>query len=178
MNEYGKTAVRKIAISALLLAVEVVFNRVVAINTPIVKVGLGFSALVVCAMLYGPWWAAGVAALADIIGTLLVPTGAYFPGFTITAACTGIIFGLCLYNRKITWKSALTAAVLDCVLISYLANTAMIAIFFSQTAFSVLLAARTIQLAVKIPVYFIVIRAIGETPQIYSLIVKNREKKS
>jgi len=177
MNEYGKTGIRKIAISALLLAFEVIFNRVLALNTPIVRVGLGFAALAVCAMLYGPWWTAVVAALGDVIGALLFPTGAFFPGFTVTAAITGLIFGFGLSGGKITWKRALIVAVLDSLLVSYLANTAMIALFFSSKGFTTLLAARTVQLAVYIPIKFLVIRFIGETPQIFELIAKNREKK-
>ena len=34
-----------------------------------------------------------------LVGALLFPTGAFFPGFTLTAACTGLLYGLCLYRR-------------------------------------------------------------------------------
>ena len=87
---------KKLAVSALLIALDVILTRLLAINTPVMKIGLGFAAVALCALLYGPWWAAVVAALADILGSTLFPTGAYFPGFTLTAACTGVSFGLCL----------------------------------------------------------------------------------
>ena len=91
-----KGQTKKLAVSALLLAADVILTRILAFNTPLMKIGLGFAATALCAMLYGPWWAAGVAALGDLLGSLLFPTGAYFPGFTLTAACTGALFGLCL----------------------------------------------------------------------------------
>ena len=89
---------RKLTLSALLLASDVLLTRVLAFNTPLMKIGLGFAAVAICARLYGAPWAALVAALGDILGSVLFPTGAYFPGFTLTAALTGLLFGLCLYG--------------------------------------------------------------------------------
>lgn len=151
---------KKLAASALLLALDVVFTRLLAINTPLMKIGLGFAAVAVCAMLYGPWWACAVAALGDIIGSTLFPTGAFFPGFTLTAAATGLIFGLSLYKREVSWLRALLAAALNCVLVSYLLNTAMIS-FISGTAYTALLAARAVQLLIMLPVQALTIRAIA-----------------
>ena len=72
----GKITLRQLTVSALLIALDVVFSRVLAINTPLMKIGLGFAAVAVAAMLYGPAWAALTAALGDLIGALLFPTGA------------------------------------------------------------------------------------------------------
>ena len=142
---------KKLAVSALLIALDVILTRLLAINTPVMKIGLGFAAVALCALLYGPWWAAVVAALADILGSTLFPTGAYFPGFTLTAACTGAIFGLCLYQKPPRWFWPALAAGLNVVLVSYLANTAMIC-YISGTPFPAMLAARAVQLAVMLPV--------------------------
>ena len=147
---------RKLAISALLLTADVILTRLIAFNTPIMKIGLGFTASALCAMIYGPWWAALIAALGDLLGSLLFPTGAYFPGFTLTAACTGLIFGLCLYRKEPVWHRPVLAAVLNCVLVSYLANTAMIC-FISGNPYKVMLAARLVQLAVKLPLQIVVL---------------------
>ena len=86
-----KITTRKLAVSAILLAADVLLTRVFAFNTPLMKIGLGFAAIALCAMLYGPAWAALVSALGDFIGSLAFPTGAYFPGFTLTAAVTGLL---------------------------------------------------------------------------------------
>lgn len=73
-----KGQTKKLTVSALLLAADVILTRILAFNTPLMKIGLGFAATALCAMLYGPWWAAGIAALGDLLGSLLFPTGAYF----------------------------------------------------------------------------------------------------
>ena len=70
---------KKIVIVAMLVAFDVIFSRLLAFNVLIAKVGLGFAATAVCAMLYGPVWAGVCAALTDLVGALLFPTGV-FPG--------------------------------------------------------------------------------------------------
>ena len=147
---------KKLIVSAQLLALDVVLARLLAINTPVMKIGLGFAAVALCAILYGPWWAALVAALGDLVGALLFPTGAFFPGFTLTAACTGLIFGLCLYRRDKSLLWPVLAAVLNVVLVSYLSNTAMIS-YISGTPYTTLLKARAVQLAVMLPVQLTVL---------------------
>lgn len=142
---------KKLIVSAQLLALDVVLTRLLAVNTPVMKIGLGFAAVALCAILYGPWWAALVAALVDLAGALLFPTGAFFPGFTLTAACTGLIFGLCLYRRDKSLLWPILAAALNVLLVSYLANTAMIS-YISGTPYTTLLKARAVQLAVMLPV--------------------------
>ena len=147
---------KKLIVSAQLLALDVVLTRLLAINTPVMKIGFGFAAVALCAVLYGPWWAALTAALGDIVGALLFPTGAFFPGFTLTAACTGFIFGLCLYRRSKSLLWPILAAVLNVVLVSFLLNTAMIS-YISGTPYATLLKARAVQLAVMLPVQLAVL---------------------
>ena len=184
-----KTTLRQLTVSALLIALDVVFTRVLAINTPLMKIGLGFAAVAVSAMLYGPAWAALTAALGDLIGALLFPTGAYFPGFTLTAALTGLLFGLFLYRREKSWLRAFLAALTNCFLVTLVLNTLMIAVFFRSspaelagadfarfmelTSLKALLAARVPQFFVMLAVQTAVICALQASPALVRLI---REK--
>ena len=164
---------RKIVISALLIAVDVILTRLLAINTPIMKIGLGFAAVALCGAIYGPAWAALTAALADIIGSLLFPTGAYFPGFTLTAALTGVIFGLFLGRGKTGKGNAVLAAAMNTLLVSFLANTAMISYISGADYFS-LLAARAIQMAIMFPVQAAVLILFRSSKTIAGLIEKEK----
>lgn len=148
------TTTEKLAVTGALTALEVVLTRLLAINTAVMKIGIGFLAVAVCAGLYGPGWGAVCGACADLIGSLLFPTGAYFPGFTLTAALTGVLFGLLL--RAYTKEKAALAAVLNSVLISYLANTYLITVL-SGAPYRELLTARTVQLAITLPLQMIVL---------------------
>ena len=160
---------KKLIVSAQLLALDVVLTRLLAVNTPVMKIGFGFAAVALCAMLYGPWWAALTAALGDLVGALLFPTGAFFPGFTLTAACTGLIFGLCLYRRGKSLLWPILAALLNTLLVSYLANTAMIA-YISGSPFVTLLKARAVQLAVMLPVQCVVLSFLSRSSVIKKLL--------
>jgi ECF transporter S component (folate family) len=189
MGSSGKITLRQLTVSALLIALDVVFSRVLAINTPLMKIGLGFAAVAVSAMLYGPAWAALTAALGDLIGALLFPTGAYFPGFTATAALTGLIFGLFLYRREKSWLRAFLAALCNCLLVTLLLNTLMIAVFFRSspaelagadfarfmelTSLKALLAARIPQFFIMLAVQTLVLAALQASPALLRLI---REK--
>lgn len=150
-----KTTVR-LTVMAMLIGLEIVLSRFLSIPTSITKIGFAFIPVAAAALLLGPLAAGAVGALGDLLGALLFPIGAYFPGFTLTAACTGLIFGLCLYKKPLRWLYPAAAAVLNVVLVSYLANTAMIC-YITGNAFSVMLAARAVQLAVMLPVQFLVL---------------------
>lgn len=90
---------KKLVQVGVMVAVEVVLSRFLSISTPTLKIGFGFVPVAVVAMMYGPLWAGAGAALADFIGAVLFPTAGYFPGFTLTAALTGVVFGLFLWQR-------------------------------------------------------------------------------
>lgn len=160
---------RKLAVSAMLITLDVLFTRVIALNTPIMKIGFGFAALAVCAMLYGPLWAMLTAALGDFIGAIIFPVGAYFPGFTFTAALTGLIYGLCLYRRQGSVKGPVLAAFLNCFFVTLLANTALIA-YISGNNYGVLLAARVVQFFVMFPIEALVLVFLNRSGLIKSLI--------
>lgn len=168
-----KQNTKRLAVSALLITADVVLTRLLALNTPVMKIGLGFVAVALCAMLYGPWQAALCAAIGDLLGSLLFPTGAYFPGFTLTAACTGLIFGFCLYKKPVRWQYPALAAALNTLLISYLANTAMICLI-TGNPWRVMLAARAVQLAVMFPVQFLVLLWLSRSSLVRRLMEQTR----
>ena len=93
--------VKTIAYIGLLTAAVIILSRFVPIvNVVTVRISFAFLPIVVAAIVLGPWQAAVVAALGDVIGALLVPTGPYFPGFTITAALVGLELGLFLFKQR------------------------------------------------------------------------------
>jgi len=151
-----KLDTRKLAISAMLITLDVVFTRLLAINTPLMKIGFGFAAVAVAAMMFGPVWAMFTAALGDFVGSMIFPVGPFFPGFTLTAALTGLIFGLCLYNKHGSRLRPILAAALNCLLVTLVANTAMIS-YISGNDFGVLFTARVVQFFVMFPVQSLVL---------------------
>ena len=89
-----------IALMGLLLAAEIVLSRFCSIATWNIKIGFTFIPLVLSAGLFGPIGAGVLAALADFLGAILFPIGPYFPGFTFTQFCVGVVFGLLLQKNR------------------------------------------------------------------------------
>lgn len=116
---------------AILITLAVVLTRVLTvINSPYLKVGLGFLPVALCGMLYGPAYGMICGAISDTIGAILFPTGDFFIGFTITAALNGLFFGLFLNRGKIGWKQVACVIVTNCLILSLGANTMMISYWY------------------------------------------------
>lgn len=85
---------------ALLIALQVVLSRWLSFQTWNLKIGFSFVPVVLAARLFGPLEAMLVYGIGDVVGTFLFPVGAYFPGFTVSAVLSGLIYGLFLYKKN------------------------------------------------------------------------------
>lgn len=85
-----------------------------------VRVSLQFLWYGLAGWLLGPGWALGSAVTGDLIRGMMNPggSGVFFPGYTLTAAVSGIMFGFLLYKRTPRLWRALLATGLYCLLIS------------------------------------------------------------
>lgn len=90
---------KKIILSGILLALLIVLNRFVSIKTPLLVISFSFVPIMMSAIWLGPKYSTLIAALGDFIGAILFPFGTYFPGFTLSAALVGLIYGLFLYKN-------------------------------------------------------------------------------
>ena len=118
-------SVKKLALLGVLLALNVVLGYY-SIHTLDMKIGFAFVTLACAAALFGPVEAALIGALGDVLGFVVNPIGMFFPGYTITAALTGLVFGLFL-RRKITWPKLLLAVAINQFLLGLCLNTFFIA---------------------------------------------------
>lgn len=155
---------RKIIFSGLLLAASIVLSRFLSINTPIVSISFSFIPIILSAMLLGVGHTILVAGLSDLIGALLFPFGAYFPGYTFSSILTGLIYGLFLRRAKnlngkqFLWR-LITAVVLVSLICNLCLNTLWILIttkkavvFFGTT--------RLIKEAILVPIRIVLMQGI------------------
>ena len=114
---------KMLAVMSLLVALEVIIARFGTIRpTNSLKLSLDFIPVVVSAILFGPVPAMIISILADILGAFLFPVGPFFPGFTVTAALTGLLYGLLLYKDQ-SLPRVVLAVVLQQGILSLLLNT-------------------------------------------------------
>lgn len=163
MNKHLKTMIHV----AVLVALEVVLSRFLSIPTQFMKIGFAFVPLAVCGMLFGPWWALLAGGLSDFIGAILFPIGPYFPGFTLSNALVGMIFGFCLYQRFSGWKHIAKAVVVNNFVISLFVSTYWLHLLYGSPYLG-LLPTRLAQNCVMIVLEFAVIRLIQKPIGMYS----------
>lgn len=150
---------RAMTVTAVMVALSIVLERFLAVNTQVIKIGFNFVPIAFVAILYGPFYATVAAALSDLIGAHVVQTGAFFPGFTITAAVSGLIFGLFLwraFRRKRPFLWVLPPVLLNNLAVGLVVNTLLISLYFSPKGFWTLFWTRlSTQYAILIPVQLI-----------------------
>ena len=146
-----KLDTRSITALGLLVAVEIVLSRFCSINAWDLKIGFSFLPVAVAAMRLGPL----EAAVSDFVGAVLFPIGAYFPGFTLTAFLSGLVFGWLLHRRR-TAGRVLAAVLLHQLVLGLLINSFWISVLYSAP-YVPLLGTRVLQCAVLAPVEFLTI---------------------
>lgn len=145
----------------LLVAVHIVLSRFLSINAWNIKIGFAFVPVFLAAWLYGPVPAALVGGLGDFLGAVLFPIGPYFPGFTLSCALTGIIFGLLLHKEQ-TLPRIVGAVVLNQFGVSLLLTTLWISILYGSP-YEALLLTRILQAALLAAVELTTITALNRS---------------
>lgn len=151
----GRAQVHALVLMAVLVAMEVVLSRFLSFAAWNMKIGFAFVPVVIAAILLGPVRAGIVCGVSDFLGAVLFPIGAYFPGFTLTAFLTGLVFGIFLKPKQ-TFLRTLAAVGINQAVLSLLLNTFWISVLYGA-AFGPLLVTRLTQTAITIPVQVAVI---------------------
>lgn len=86
--------------AAMLTGVAVVLGFFKISITEILEIRFESVPVAVAGALLGPGVGAAVGALSDIGGYIVRPTGPFFPGFTLSALITGLIYGLILHPKN------------------------------------------------------------------------------
>lgn len=150
---------KTIVILGLLTAIQIVLSRFLSFSVWNMKIGFGFAPIAIAAILLGPIPAAIVGGLSDFLGAILFPIGPYFPGFTLTAALTGLIFGLFLWERQ-SLVRIVAAVGLTQLIFSLLINTYWISLVFGAP-YVALFPPRLIQTGILIALEILVIVALS-----------------
>ena len=152
--------IKKIIISALLLAASIVINRFLSVNTSILSIGFTFVPLMFSGIILGPKYSLVIAGLSDLIGALLFPFGSYFIGYTISSILTGLVYGLFLYNKegfvfnKKFLIKLLIAILIVCILINGVLNTIWIIMTVKKASYAII-PTRVVKQLIMIPVMLI-----------------------
>ena len=87
---------------------------------------------------------------------VLFPSGSFFPGFTLTAFLTGVVYGVFLYNKPKTWPRIIGAVLTVCLVLNLGLDTLWLSILMGQ-GYIALLPTRIMKAALMIPVQSLII---------------------
>ena len=150
-----KIQTKHIATIAILIALQIILSRFLSIQAWNFKIGFSFLPIALAACYLGISDTIIIAVASDVLGAILFPSGAFFIGFTITAAVTAIIYSLFLRKQRSIVNICL-AVFINQIVCSLLLNTLWISILY-HSSFVGLLSTRLLQAVVMIPVQIAVI---------------------
>lgn len=151
------STVKKIVYMAVFIAITSILSRFFAIQLEILKITFSFIPIALAAMIFGPIYGGLVAGVEDLIGAILFPKGPFFPGFTLSAALVGIIYGLILYKKPKTTGRFIVASTLIAVIVNIILNTVWLTILYNK-GFIALASARIIKAIIMIPIEVIMLK--------------------
>ena len=152
----------KLVIIAFLIALSVILTRFCSINTDILRIGFGFLPAAMVGIMYGPIWAGASYAVADVLGMLIFPSGAFFPGFTFTAFLTGCVYGFFLYKKEsLSWKRILIPVLIVCMGLNLFVDTLWLEILYGQ-GYLAIFPMRIIKCAAMVPIQTVLIKVVWD----------------
>ena len=163
MSKFTITKTKKLILAAMFLSILLVLSRFLSIKTSFLVISFSFIPMMLCGVYLGPKYSLAVAALGDLIGALIFPFGAYFPGFTITAGLMGFIYGIFLYknpNKEIKDKTFIFKLILSSLIVQIgvkvVIESAFLNIMYGKAYIAVILTRITTQ-AIMLPIQVITI---------------------
>jgi ECF transporter S component (folate family) len=160
LKESIKIDTQSLVLMGTLIAIEIVLSRFLSLSAWNMRIGFGFVPLAIAAMLLGPVKAGIVGAVADIIGAILFPTGAFFPGFTLTAFLKGVVYGLFLYKKQNNLRIFIAVGI-NQLLLSLSLNTLWISVLYGSP-YLALFITRIMQCSILVPVEIVTISLIAK----------------
>ncbi len=154
---------KKVILSGILLALLIVLNRFISIKTPLLVISFSFVPIMMAAIWLGPKYSTLIAALGDFIGAILFPFGTYFPGFTVSAGLSGLIYGIFLYKKpgeEISNKKFIIKLIISNLLVLGVVEIFIVSIWLNilyGKAYLVVVASRVVAQVVMFPIRIITI---------------------
>lgn len=164
MNQKGVFSflkdIRYLVLVSFFIAIYVVFTMFTIYITRDLRFSLTFMPIAWASAAFGPVAGALTGAFGDILGWIVRPAGPYHPGFTISGFVSGIIYGIFLYKKEITWVRVFFAAVTIVVVVELGLNTLWLITLYGG-AYKVLVAGRLLKAVITVPLQMFVLYSTG-----------------
>lgn len=174
-KKYNRKRTLDITVMAMVLAIRLGMEMLPAITFGLyVKIGFGFIGAAIAGVMLGPWRAALVGILVDILGNFFSgKSGQFFIGYTFTALVGGLIYGYFLYKRPLRWEQ-IGLAVLLVTLFCNLGLNSIWVHMMTGEAFTVFMSMRILKNMITLPLNTAILTVLFSNKTMKILIEKYR----
>jgi len=137
-KEYWQSSAAKlkeihyIALMAAFIAMKIIVGSIYIPVAQNLRISINFVLVAVEASILGPIAGIISAAITDILGFAIFPSGPFFAGYTLTAVCGSLIYALFFYHKKITVLRISMAKILNNYLVNVLLGSLWSAILYDK----------------------------------------------
>ncbi|MBO5409347.1 MAG: folate family ECF transporter S component [Clostridia bacterium] len=151
---------RRLIYLSLLIAMNIVFVRLLSFQTPVTRLDFGFVPISLAGALFGPFWGALAGGASDILGMLVNSKGmAYFFPWTLNAVLHGFFYGLFLYRKQKTWLRIISCVMIQGIFVNLLLGSIWATIYRGNwQLFPVVMGERLLMVVITVPVQILVIQ--------------------
>lgn len=115
------------AVCAMLIAINVILGYFSIPFSSYLRVGFGFITAPAAAFLFGPFVGGAVALLSDIVSFIIKPTGAFLFTYTLNTGIAGMIYGMFLYRKNLTFGRVLLCKLTVILAVNIILNSIALA---------------------------------------------------
>ena len=167
-----KVTTSQLTLMAVMIAARIVLSFIPSLNFGnLVEIGLGFVGTALSGILFGPFFALLVSTVTDLITFFISGSGFFFPGFTLSAALGGWIYGWVLWRKPISWKRVFVAVLLVTLIINLGMNSVWIRMMYGR-AWAAFMPMRIVKNLISLPINTIILTFLFKSPTIEKLIKK------
>ncbi|MCR5547022.1 MAG: folate family ECF transporter S component [Lachnospiraceae bacterium] len=148
--------VQVLTVSAFLVAIATVLGFFKIPITELIEIRFQFLPIAAGGAMFGPAVGGIIGMLTDVLAYLVKPTGAFFPGFTISSILSGIIYGLFFYKKKITIPRIIVCQLTETIICSLIINSINLSILYGNPI-NVVMATRLLKVLVMFPVNTVIL---------------------
>ncbi len=130
--------VRTITTLGMFGAVSIILGALTIAIGDYIKIGFSSIANQFVYYLFGPVVGALFGGTLDILKFIVKPTGAFFPGWTLSAAVAGVLYGVFLYRKPLRLWRVMAAELTVSVVCNMLLGTLWLNIMYGQAFFAIL----------------------------------------
>lgn len=152
-----KLDAKKIALMGIVLAARIILSYIPGLNIGnLVEIGVGFIGVALTGVLFGPIYAMLLSTIADLLTFFLSGSGIFFPGFTLSAAVGGLIYGAVLWRKELNWKRIFIAVLLVTLIVNLGMNSLWVKMMYGK-AWSAFMGMRLVKNLISLPLNTILI---------------------